>query len=209
MADEKEQQNSEGTDTAGDTEGARHDEHLEKTKQERAALKKENHGLKSKLSEYESKERKLAEERERAAGDWKAVEARYQTDLRGRDETIEGLRAELEGLKRGTRQRGFVDRIMTDGKLSNRELVEAMLPRLGLEDDAPENFTDGDVRKALKALQGKAPELFGTKSTIKPPPGGGGQQPEKGTDEYFKKLAEARSTRGVSAAYDKARGRPG
>jgi hypothetical protein len=211
MADEdtqEQQQDSEGAGTEGGSETDRHDEHLRKTKAERAEAKTKIRSLESQLSEYQTKERKTLEERERAAGDWKAVEGRLQTDIRGRDEKIAALEQELDGLKRGTRQRGFVDRILTDGKIGNRDLVEAMLPRLGLEDDAPETFTDGDVRKALKALQVKAPELFNKTSTIKPPPGGGEQGPEKGSDEYFKRLASARSTSGVSSAYNDARGRP-
>lgn len=205
---QEQQQDSEGAGTEGGTEGDRHDDHLRQAKAERDEHKKRARSLETELSVYKTAERKAAEERERAAGDWKAVEGRLQTDIRGRDEKIAALEQEIDGLKRGTRQRGFVDRILTDGKIGNRDLVEAMLPRLGLEDDAPETFTDGDVRKALKALQAKAPELFGKNTTIKPPPGGGEQRPEKGTDEYYKGLASARSSSGVSSAYNDARGRP-
>lgn len=200
MADETE--NTEGTE---DT--SAHDQHLTQTREERDRAKARTRELEVELAQYKDRDRKAAEAKAREAEDFATLETHLRTEIRGKDEQLGNLQQEIEELKKGNRQRTFVDAIVREGNLSNRTAVEAMLSRIGLQDDAPEAFTDGDVRKALQGLHKKLPEVFpqGDK-TAKPLPGG--RTPNTNDDEYYRDMAARRASRGRNADYDRARGKP-
>lgn len=197
-----------GDDESDDGSSGRHDRHLRQTKAERDKYKAKLTEAERKLAEIEAKEREALEAKDRAAGDFKSIEGRYQTEIRKRDEQIQALTSELESKKLGERRRSFVDAIMEEAKGGNRRVIEALLPTLDLENDAPEHFTPGDVKGAIKALRSAAPEIFATTNTnpIKPAPGGGNRPPDKTSPDYYRDLAKRLTTTGDDA-YAKATGR--
>lgn len=201
---DQQQQEGEPEGTAAEP---RHDAHLIQARSERDKAKAEAKELRAKLTEFEKAQRTAAEAKEREAGDFKAIEARYQTQIRDLQEQLEARSAELEGLHRGTRQRGFVDAIMGEAGVTNRVLVEALLPRLGLDDDAPAEFTKRDVTEAVKALRSKAPEMFQGTNNPKPPPGSGQREPDRSSPEYWRDRGRRATEGGTNPAYAAATGR--
>jgi hypothetical protein len=196
--------------------GAGTDEHEQGTDDrakayaERDKARAEAKAAKTELAKYEGEKRKAAEAAERAAGDWKSVESRYQTTIRELEEQNAKLAGEVEGHVKGGRRRSFLDAIVAEGKIGNRVVAEALLPTLGLADDAPEAFDERDVKRAVKALQGKAPELFtAPKTTIKPPPGPGQRPTDEHDPDHWKKLGERLSSTAVGGAYGRVTGKTG
>lgn len=188
----------------------RHDRHLRQTKAERDKYKSKLTETERRLAEYEARERETAEARDRSAGDFKAIESRYKNEIAKRDEQLAELSSKLESFEVGGRRRAFIDAIVDEGKVGNRRVLEALLPSLGLEDDAPEHFTPGMVKSALKALRETAPELFtSTPNIIKPRPGSGNRPPDTKGPDYYRDLGKRLTAKGGDDAYRKITGRSG
>ena len=202
MADE----NSEGAGEDAGTDDHGSDDKA-KAYAERDKAKAEARAAKAELAKHETAKRTAAAEAERAAGDWKAVEARYQAQLRELEDANGKLAADLDNHIKGGRRRSFLDAVMAEGKISNRKVAETLLPNLGLPDDAPESFTESDVKRAVKAYLRDAPELFAKPNpTIKPPPNPGSRPTDEQDPDHWKKLGERLSSREVGGAYARAKG---
>ena len=133
-----------------------------------------------------------------------------RTKNRDLQEQLDEAIGKLDGAAKDKRQGTFLEAIMKEGGISNRAVAAALLPTLGLEDVAPENFTKRDVKDARKALHATAPELFGQAAGDSPPPPGGGKTPvDPDSDEYFAAKAKAFSSGQMSTAYEQATGRAG
>jgi len=202
MADEANSEGA-GSDAGEENTGAdpRHDQHLVRTRKDRDAWKQKATAAEQRLAEIQAKERDAQAAKEREAGEWTKIEQRYQTKVRDLEEKLAEATGKLAEREKGDRRRSFVDAIVQKSGASNRTVLEALMPRLGLDDDAPETFTAGDVKKAVKAAQQLAPELF-TKNNGNPkPPPGGGQRPPDNEAEGWKQKAAARSQQSGHAAY--------
>lgn len=198
-----------GSDDAGDDLNDRHDRHLRQTKAERDKYKSKLTETERKLAEYEARERETLEAQERASGDFKSIEGRYKNEIKKRDEQIAALTSKVETYEVGGRRRAFIDAIVEEGKVGNRRVIEALIPTIGLEDDAPEHFTPGMVKGALKALREAAPELFSTTTPniIKPRPGSGNRPPDKNSPDYYRELGKRLTSQQGDDAYRKLTGR--
>ncbi len=207
MADE----NTEGAGVeadAADGGDTRTNDEQRKAFAERDKAKGEARELKTRLAQYEAKERDEATAKERQAGDWSKLEQRYKKDLEQvtaeRDEAL----GKLADLDKGGRRAKFAEAIVAEAKGGNVRTVSKLLPTLGLEDDAPESFNTLDVKKALKAFNADHPELFSkAPPTIKPAPGSGNRPPDPNTAEHWKQKAGERSQRSLGTSYLNATGR--
>lgn len=209
MADE--QTNSEGADEqSGNDDSAGEDHKVSRLKKDLHAHKARTREAEAKLAEYERQRQDAEAERERSNGDRDAQIKRLSAQLQDAQGQIAERDSKLSAYEKATRHGAIVERLATDGGVSNRKLLGRLLDVAGLDDADPESLTDGDYKHAIKTLRKEAPELFTTTTTttIKPPPGQG-QRPSEKNEDYYKAAAAARSSRGPSAAYDKARGRTG
>lgn len=207
MADE----NTEGAgvgDDAGEGGDTRTNDEQRKAFAERDKAKGEARELKTKLAQYEAKERDEATAKERQAGDWSKLEQRYKKDLEQTQAERDALQAKLDDIDKGGRRSKFAEAIVTEAKGGNAKTIAKLLPTLGI-DDAPEAFNSLDTKKALKALQADHPEVFSTKPqpTIKPAPGSGNRPPDPTTAEHWKQKAAERSQRSLGSTYLNATGR--
>jgi hypothetical protein len=179
----------------------RHERDRRRREQLSADLKTAN----GKLAERDALDRKAAEEQELKAGEFDKLDSRRKTELRDLQEKLDAANATIQAGETATRRGAFLDALMTSSGASNRSMVALALPQLGLEDSAPENFTERDVRVASKALQKLAPELFGSggSSEAKPVPGGGKGQ-SGGKD--WRAVGQAYTDRSTNSPYARAKG---
>ena len=185
------------------------DRNADRDRRKREALQAENAELRQFKAAHESSAREASDNKLREAEEWGKLESGYQTKVRGLEEKLKTSDSKLTGKEEESRRRVFVDAILGAGEIGNRKVVDAMLPELGLADSAPENFTDGDVKKAVDALNKAAPELFGSTTTHnrKPSPGGGRTRPDPNTGEYWRQRAAQLDAGSMSPQYLQATGR--
>ncbi len=158
------------------------------------------------LAEYEAAEQQRKDEAARKAEDWGKLEEGYQSKLQEANAQLQEREAKLTAIERAQRRGVFADAIVEAAGVSNRTAVMKLLPALGLEDDAPEEYGKAEIANAIKALEGVVPELFVSDSTTRKPPPGGGRMPDRDSPEYWKGLAQQDSKRGPMTAYEAAKG---
>lgn len=206
MADEE--TNSEGADDSVGSESTGEDPKHARILKDLQKWKATAREATGKLAEIERQRQDAEAERERASGDLQAQIKRMEARARDMESELAKANATIDGFHRQRREATIVDRLATEGGITNRALLARSLDLAGIDGDAdPEALSDGDVKAAIKSLRKQAPELFGTTTnTIKPPPGGG-QRPndDKNSDEYWKQKGQAFSARQGHQPYFSAR----
>lgn len=205
--DDEQQPNNEGAPTGAQDE-PQVDPHRERLLKDLAGQKAARRDAEAKLAEYQRKEQEAAAAQERAAGDFKSIEARLQAQIRNEAERAQAAEDKLARYETELRQGKVVEKLAEAGGIGNRKILSKMLDDIGMADADPEALSNGDVQRAIKALKQQAPELFGaaTTNTTKPPPGGGQRPPDNNTAEHWKTVGKAFSQRSSNAAYFAARG---
>lgn len=206
MEDEQIEETGAGDD-AGET-TTKADPHRERLLADLKRTKARERETLARLADFEAKEREAAEAAERAAGDWAKLSARKDKELEAeRAEKAQAL-AKLEAIEKHGRRVAFVEAIVGEAKGGNPKTIAALLPTLGLEDDAPEAPAAADIKAAIKLLQSQHPEVLAVAGASSPkPPPGGKRPPDTNDPDYWRQRAAAHSQGGMPVGYAAATGR--
>lgn len=152
--------------------------------------------LNQRLGRLEATQESSAEAKEREAGEFAKIEARQQKKIEDLESKLGDVTTELATLQGEKRENKFLDRLMAQTGLKNRNTLRGQLREAAEQggfETAPEDITDTLVEDAAKAIRDMSPELF-KHSSGGSPAGSGHRESTKSDKEKSESEDESRGT---------------
>lgn len=158
-----------------------------------AALKARLASHERDAAEQKAARAKAEKSEARAAGEIDKLVSRYEADLAAAIKERDSLAAEIEGIKRQSRQRALTEAVAAKIGVPVDPVLIGLLPQTG-EDIAPEKISDGHVARVAEAVRKLAPSL---RPAQRAPgsPAGASPGPDPESDDFWYQRGASQSGR--------------